>query len=124
MSELEFQAERQMVFAWLGTTLGTILPMTPPQMTLEILSTRYVNPGFGTPTAFLVQTPVKGPFSTAGTLAATIDAVTLDSSLPTAGGENAADAIITADPGFALAGLTNAGSIGARITYQYRYGRN
>ena len=127
MSEMEFAVDRQVVVAWLGTGLSTILPAVPPQMSMELLGVRYAMPAAqGTATALLLQTPdarfAGGPFSSAGTVVGTIDVAALDSSSPTVT-ERAGEVFTLVSPGFALSGLTLVGSVLARITWTPRYGR-
>lgn len=125
----EMVSKRQTVTTIIGTTLATILPAPPPQMSVEIYATRYAlgSGVVGTVTGYLINSPVtglpSGGYAPEGTIAGTIDVITLNPGAPSFDGISP-DIITRVPPGFTLAGQAfPSGSIIARITYQYRYGR-
>lgn len=117
----EFQSEKQVLVTTLGTTAATLLGPVPPQMSLRIYSIRYSNPSAAASTGYLQQSDVLPGYSN-NTGTQNIDAITLAAGA-TESDENGESVVTKVSAGNSLVGVVTAGSIIARITYEYFYGR-
>lgn len=117
----EFQTERQIATAIIGTTTSTLLGPVPPQMKVNIYSLRYANPTGGTVVAYLAQAQILPGYTNES--ATLLDGVAVPPG-STEYNDNSDSVITNVSPGNSLIAYTTSGSLFVRVTYEYRYGRN
>lgn len=117
----EFLSERQVAVVIAGTAAATIFGPVPPQMSARIYSLRYNNPTGGTVTGYLQQFGTLAGYSpSSGTQ--NIDAITLGPG-ETESNDNGESVLTKVSPGNTVWLIATAGSLIARATYEYYYGR-